>query len=415
MGNLMLLKLTISILSPEGETNFISMWKSFKHPRQWSKLLNPISHIESYMMSDCLRLGMVIPFILNRSLTVNCLKPQELARLQERTNLNRNQVINMIVKCWAIVAKCSQLAFKTTLTNNNYDELAIYLKKEREALIEVKLMYGHDINIIENALQTNLEWIGSTGEASEFSNDFVGLPNLHASCHLLRHARTFGTLVNTAVRTKEMVHRILKNIVPHTNCKNIEFDLLKHYTTLQAIRHLADGGIDPRNLRHSVEFMNISQDFNHLFKDWFIMESSEADNVELEVCSQSSQFRNIILRKPVSAHNTNIRIDTVSFKTDLALAYESFGYRASLINQKCNFYEGASYIQYIHNAKVQCHLNTDDIVTIQVEDYGESFAVIRAIFKYKSNNGYLYPFIYVDWFEDTYKIHGKLDCLIYVL
>ena len=28
-------------------------------------------------------------------------------------------------------------------------------------------MYGHDINIIENALQTNLEWIGSTGGASE--------------------------------------------------------------------------------------------------------------------------------------------------------------------------------------------------------------------------------------------------------
>ena len=110
----------------------------------------------------------------------------------------------------------------------------------------------------------------------------MGLPNLHASCHLLQHARTFGTLVNTAVGTKEMVHRIFKNMVPRTNCKNIELDLLKRYMTLQSIRHLANGGIDPRNLRYSVEFMNISQDFNHLFKDWFILESSEADNVELE-------------------------------------------------------------------------------------------------------------------------------------
>ncbi|PKK57037.1 hypothetical protein RhiirC2_798781 [Rhizophagus irregularis] len=210
----------------------------------------------------------------------------------------------MIVKCWAIVAKCSQLASKTTLTNNDYDELAINLKKEREVLIE-------------------------------FFDDFVSLPNLHASCHLLQHARTFRTLVNTAVGIKEMVHHIFKNMVLHTNCKNIDFDLLKHYTTLQSIRHLAD--------------------------DWFIMESSEADNVELEVCSQSSQFRNIILRKPVSVRNTNIKIDTVSFRTDLALAYESFGYRASLINKKYNFYEGVSYIQDIHNAEVQCHLNTDDM------------------------------------------------------
>ena len=110
----------------------------------------------------------------------------------------------------------------------------------------------------------------------------MGLPNLHASCHLLRHARTFGTLTNTAVGTKEMVHRIFKNMVPRTNCKNIELDLLKRYTTLQAIRHLADGGIDPRNLQHSVEFMNISQDFSRLFKDWFIIESSEIDIEELE-------------------------------------------------------------------------------------------------------------------------------------
>src|SRR5947199_8305358 len=110
-------------------------------------------------------------------------------------------------------------------------------------------------------------------------DDFVGLPNLHASFHLLRHARTFGILANTEVGTKEMVHRIFKNMVPRTNRKNIEFDLLKRYTTLQSIRHLADGGIDPRNLRSNAEFMSISKDFNHLFKDWFIIETAEMDNV----------------------------------------------------------------------------------------------------------------------------------------
>ncbi|PKK67410.1 hypothetical protein RhiirC2_783546 [Rhizophagus irregularis] len=246
-------------------------------------------------------------------------------------------------------------------------------------------------------------------------DDFVGLPNLHASYHLSRHVRTFGTLVNTAVGMKEMVHCIFKNKVLHTNCKNIEFDLLKYYTTLQAIWHLSDGGIDPRNLQHSVEFMNLFQDFSYLFKDWFIMESSETDNKEFKVCSPSSYFRNIMLRKSVSVRNTNIGIDTVSFRTDLALAYESFGYNSSLINKTCNFYEYASYIQDMHNAEVQCHLSIDDVVTIQVADYGESYAVIKGIFKHKSNDGYLYPFIYVDWFEDICKNHDKLECPIFVL
>ena len=88
-----------------------------------------------------------------------------------------------------------------------------------------------------------------------------------------------------------------------------------------------------------------------------------------------------MLRKPVSVHNTNIVIDT-TFRTDLSLAYESFGYHASLINKPCNFYKSASYI----SDEIQCHLNIDDVVTIQVADYGESYAVIKGIFKHKSND-----------------------------
>lgn len=141
---LKLLKLTITMLSPEGERNFIREWKSFEYPKQWSKLPNPISHLESFMMSDRIRLGMVMPFILNRSLTINCLKQQEMDKLQRRIKLNRNQVINAIIKCWAIVAKCSQLTFKISLTIDDHIELERYLKKEREVLVEVKFsLYIH--------------------------------------------------------------------------------------------------------------------------------------------------------------------------------------------------------------------------------------------------------------------------------
>ena len=68
-----------------------------------------------------------------------------------------------------------------------------------------------------------------------------------------------------------------------------------------------------------------------------------------------------MLRKSVSVYNTNIVID-VTFRTDLSLAYESFGYHTSLINKPCNFYKSASYI----NDEIQCHLNIDNVVTIQV-------------------------------------------------
>lgn len=74
--------------------------------------------------------------------------------------------------------------------------------------------------------------------------DFENLPNLHINLHLIQHVKNYTTLLNTGVGTKEMMHRIFKTIMSRTNRKNVELDLLKRYTTLFAVRHLFDGGID---------------------------------------------------------------------------------------------------------------------------------------------------------------------------
>ena len=91
--------------------------------------------------------------------------------------------------------------------------------------------------------------------------------------HLLIHAKTYGTLTNTQVGIKEMVHRIFKGMVPNTNHKNIELDLLKHYTTLFAIRHITDGGADSRFTRFCAGFANMPSNFNELFSNWYISEN----------------------------------------------------------------------------------------------------------------------------------------------
>lgn len=104
--------------------------------------------------------------------------------------------------------------------------------------------------------------------------DFENLPNLHVNYHLVQHARNYATLLNTGVGTKEMVHRIFKNIVPRTNRKNIDLDLLKRYTTLFAIRHLIDGGVDRRFSFTSNALMNIPHHLKRMMNNWFIVEKS---------------------------------------------------------------------------------------------------------------------------------------------
>ena len=77
-------------------------------------------------------------------------------------------------------------------------------------------------------------------------------------------------MLNTSVGTKEMVHRIFKSIVPRTNLKNVSLDLLKHYTTLFAIRHLIDGGIDLRYSTSNNGFVNLPKHLQRMMSNWFI-------------------------------------------------------------------------------------------------------------------------------------------------
>jgi len=75
-------------------------------------------------------------------------------------------------------------------------------------------------------------------------------------------------------------------MVPWTNCKNIELDLLKRYTTLFAIRHLVDGGADQRLSQPCRGFAAMPSNFRNLLTNWYITEekvSSEQEELDENV------------------------------------------------------------------------------------------------------------------------------------
>ncbi|CAB4426956.1 unnamed protein product [Rhizophagus irregularis] len=110
-----LLKLTCELFSREGEDNFIEIWKNFEIPKRWSRLPNPITHYNSFMMSDLLRLAMIMPFLLNQFLKESSIKRNETAMIQQRIDAFRvSSVPKIIISCWIHVAK----TMKAVLTRN---------------------------------------------------------------------------------------------------------------------------------------------------------------------------------------------------------------------------------------------------------------------------------------------------------
>ena len=133
-----LLNITVNLLSQKGETTFLKIWKNFEKPSVWCRLPNPISHHESFMMSDYLHLAMIMPFILHRFLKSSHLKNNELKIIQERINAQRKDLVpKAIIKCWVHVAQTAKLTFERNYNEGKYCDLKQCLEAEVAILTKV--------------------------------------------------------------------------------------------------------------------------------------------------------------------------------------------------------------------------------------------------------------------------------------
>lgn len=126
-------------------------------------------------------------------------------------------------------------------------------------------------------------------------------------------------------------------------------------------------------------------------------------------------IKNITLKKEISRQERDVIMkDLVNFNSELYISFKDIGLEAALIYTQMSWYKLATYtIEEINNVFSEIHLHIGDFVTIQEEEYDESYAIIKGIFKYKGNNDKFYPFIVVDWFENINRIHNILKCPLY--
>ncbi|GET64266.1 hypothetical protein GLOIN_2v1790377 [Rhizophagus irregularis DAOM 181602=DAOM 197198] len=332
---------------------------------------------------------------IGRLLKLTFLESSSLKENESRSILQRiqesriNMAKNVIIACWVYVAKTMRIVFESKFTLDSYDELQKCLEEEMKILPKV-------------------------------FPEFANLPNLHINIHLLVHARTYGTLINTQVGIKEMVHRIFKAMVPRTNCKNVELDLLKRYTTLFAIRHLVDGGADQRLSQPCRGFATMSSNFRNLLTNWYITEDKVSNEQEPEgneeaISSPVDFITNIILKRSLSRQDReNIMKNLPNFKSELLLSFMDIGQKSALIYSQMSWYELATYtMEESDGVFSKVHLHIGDVVTIHEEDSGECYAIIKGIFKYKGNDDKYYAFITIDWFDNINRIHNVLKCPLF--
>ena len=75
-----------------------------------------------------------------------------------------------------------------------------------------------------------------------------------------------------------MIHGVYKKVIPHTNKKNVELDLIKRDNKLQAIRYILDNGYDPRvfqDISNPLKSIIKDNKLKHLLEGWYILDPME--------------------------------------------------------------------------------------------------------------------------------------------
>jgi hypothetical protein len=70
-----------------------------------------------------------------------------------------------------------------------------------------------------------------------------------------------------------MMHGVYKRVIPHTNKKNVEFDLIKRDNILQALRYVIDNGYDARiseDGSNCIRSILKDEQLTCLLKGWYI-------------------------------------------------------------------------------------------------------------------------------------------------
>ncbi|RIB00038.1 hypothetical protein C2G38_2130544, partial [Gigaspora rosea] len=365
----------------------------------WPKMPNPLTHRHSFSFSDSLKLAMIMPFILKRFLNIKHIKNTEINILKERLNESHTLIPIKLIECWTTVSKALKITFSKSFTQEEYKILQNILNDEINILILI------------------------------FPNIFKNLPNVHIKMHLFQHARNFGTLVNTAVGIKELVHKTFKNMVQYTNKKQIERDLVYRYNTLQALRFIIDGGKDYRFPNHNCKLATMKFDtcISQLCSEWYavneISELQESDLDNTYTISQESNFTDIILygkwsiqqvkkanfETKLTITNPLLRVLMNTYSNDLKMP-------AAIINMRIECYNYITY-KILDNVSnyTQIKIHVGDIVEINEVEECQAYAIVKAIFRYKANNGNFYSFLILQWFKYSGYNERYLKCPLYYL
>lgn len=178
----------------------------FVMPATYSSVRS-IGHVQSYTQHEAVAMVSVLPLVLHTVLPNvknNGMKSTALKALGK----TKDQALSQVIATSVAVSKHIAVALQRDFTEEMYALVDLTARESREQ---------------------------SAALFKPFKLDYA-FPNMHTGLHLAASARALGNLMNASCAMDEMIHRIAKSTMPHTNNRDVERSFLHTDNLGQALR-----------------------------------------------------------------------------------------------------------------------------------------------------------------------------------
>ncbi|RPA75215.1 hypothetical protein BJ508DRAFT_332334 [Ascobolus immersus RN42] len=422
------------VFSEVGKQEFTKAFTSHPLPTNVSKIVNPAYHSKRLLMHQVSTLISCMPFILRRmDLSKGVFQTSIFEHFQntypERLGgWDSETIMDFLIEAHLVFAKSSWFVFKRELTiPKDYNSIEASLFESRRLLME-----------FYQPLEKTDALYRRSKTGKEFLVDRRGgtvrhLPNFHQADHMKDTALRYGTLLNVSCSVGELVHKLFKQLVPHTNYLDLERSFMKYWALMDALRFIIDCLPQHKwhyhllQLRTQVPSLMSGYFFGQIARfsddgDWAQNRNGLASRLafmkedrfpELYFGAQLDGRKVNQLNYPMNLAHLGPDDPTI---TGLTFAYESYGFpkgsvilTASFIAYtpegkkkflpKLTWWASISFFDTIRESRQR--LRRGDVITIDeaadsAEGFAESYAKVLGICTH-SFRGTNYVFLYIEW------------------
>ncbi|RPA86887.1 hypothetical protein BJ508DRAFT_321456 [Ascobolus immersus RN42] len=254
LGEMAISRLFNKLLSKDGGLiAFNNEFHRYKFPNTVSRLPNPTCHSRSLQMREVSTLLACIPFLL-KEIQVNVddsfeiFDPPVLKAYQAlfpEEGFTHKTLLQYVIEVYSAIAKANKHIFSRVMikdedewTRDDYDELEKVVFESRRMFDELYRPFDK----VTPALK--MSTLGNKYMQDPRGGILRRLPNFHQALHMRSNAIYFGTNLVTSCSIGELVHKLWKQMVPHTNYYELDREFCKFWATMDSLRYLIDGEID---------------------------------------------------------------------------------------------------------------------------------------------------------------------------